>query len=474
MNKKIEELKLKAASLTRQTHELGIPIMILFEGMPASGKTRLSNELLLTFDAKYTQFISTKSPQYEDLRYQFLQKYWNTLPQKGHINIYFRSWYSHFLDYKENGIKQAYYKKSEKLVNQIKSFETMLQNDNYELIKFYIEVSEEKRQEHIQQTKNNPLMKWKVQEYEQVIPNETYLAEMRKFTHKDNQWEVIDYTQREVAFEKMYKHIIERLENAIKKSKRQQANKDGAFSKDFSTNMFDVKFEKISKKEYKEMIEPLQKRMREIQFALYERKIPLILTFEGMDAAGKGGNIKRIREKLDPTGYEVNGISAPTDVELAHHYLWRFAKEMPKTGHLEMFDRSWYGRVLVERVEGFADKEEWKRAYHEINEFEKMWTDEGAILLKFFLCLDKDEQLKRFKDREQDPNKQWKITDEDWRNRDKWDLYLEASHDMIKYTDTNYAPWFIVPADHKKTARVEVLKYIIRQCEKVLWGVKDY
>ncbi|MFU0761416.1 phosphate--AMP phosphotransferase [Staphylococcus pasteuri] len=474
MNKKIEELKLKAASLTRQTHELGIPIMILFEGMPASGKTRLSNELLLTFDAKYTQFISTKSPQYEDLRYQFLQKYWNTLPQKGHINIYFRSWYSHFLDYKENSIKQAYYKKSEKLVNQIKSFETMLQNDNYELIKFYIEVSEEKRQEHIQQTKDNLLMKWKVQEYEQVIPNETYLAEMRKFTHKDNQWEVIDYTQREVAFEKMYKHIIERLENAIKKSKRQQANKDGAFSKDFSTNMFDVKFEKISKKEYKEMIEPLQKRMREIQFALYERKIPLILTFEGMDAAGKGGNIKRIREKLDPTGYEVNGISAPTDVELAHHYLWRFAKEMPKTGHLEIFDRSWYGRVLVERVEGFADKEEWKRAYHEINEFEKMWTDEGAILLKFFLCLDKDEQLKRFKDREQDPNKQWKITDEDWRNRDKWDLYLEASHDMIKQTDTNYASWFIVPADHKKTARVEVLKYIIRQCEKVLWGVKDY
>ena len=222
------------------------------------------------------------------------------------------------------------------------------------------------------------------------------------------------------------------------------------------------------------MIEPLQKRMREIQFALYERKIPLILTFEGMDAAGKGGNIKRIREKLDPTGYEVNGISAPTDVELAHHYLWRFAKEMPKSGHIEIFDRSWYGRVLVERVEGFANKDEWQRAYEEINHFEKMWTDEGAILLKFFLCLDKEEQLKRFKDREQDINKQWKITDEDWRNREKWDLYLEASHDMIDKTDTIHAPWLIVPADHKKTARMEVLKYIIRQCEKVLWGVKDY
>ena len=474
MNKKIEQLKLKAASLTRQTHDLGIPVMIVFEGVPASGKTRLSNELLLTFDAKYTQFISTKTPDVEALRYQFLQKYWNTLPQKGNINIYFRSWYSHFLDYKQNNIKQDYYKNDNKLVNQIKHFEEMLQNDHYELIKFYIEVSEEKRQEHIQQTKDNPLMSWKVQEYEQIIPKDIYLKEIRKFTHSDKQWEVIDYTQREVAFEKMYKHIIERLEQAIQKANQSKDNKDGAFTKDFSTTKFDVILDEVSKKEYKELIEPLQKRMREIQFALYERKIPLILTFEGMDAAGKGGNIKRIREKLDPTGYEVNGISAPTDVELAHHYLWRFAKEMPKSGHIEIFDRSWYGRVLVERVEGFANKDEWQRAYEEINHFEKMWTDEGAILLKFFLCLDKDEQLKRFKDREQDVNKQWKITDEDWRNREKWDLYLEASHDMIEKTDTIHAPWLIVPADHKKTARIEVLKYIIRQCENVLWGVKDY
>lgn len=179
--------------------------------------------------------------------------------------------------------------------------------------------------------------------------------------------------------------------------------------------------------------------MREIQFALYDRKIPLILVFEGMDAAGKGGNIKRIREKLDPTGYRVNGISAPTDVELKHHYLWRFAKEMPRTGHIELFDRSWYGRVLVERVEGFATADEWQRAYDEINAFEKMWTDEGAIILKFFLTLDKEEQLKRFKDRQENVNKQWKITDEDWRNREKWDLYVESSHDMVEKTNTSYA-----------------------------------
>lgn len=147
---------------------------------------------------------------------------------------------------------------------------------------------------------------------------------------------------------------------------------------------------------------------------------------------------------LDPTGYEVNAVSAPTDVELSHHYLWRFAQTMPKSGHIGIFDRSWYGRVLVERVEGFATEKEWSRAYDEINAFEKMWADDGAIILKFFLSLDKDEQLKRFKAREIDVDKQWKITDEDWRNRDKWDQYLEASYDMIQKTDTADAPWLVV------------------------------
>lgn len=474
MSHNVEELQLKAAQLNRQTHELGIPVMVMFEGIPASGKTRLSNELLLHLDAKYTQFISTKSPQAHDLRYQFLQKYWNSLPQKGDINIYFRSWYSHYLDYKENEIKHDKYKSYDVLVNQINDFETMLKKDNFEIIKFFIEINEEKRQEHIQQTKNNPLMKWKVQEYENVIPQETYLNNMRYFIKKDKDWKVIDYTERHQAFEKMYLHIIKRLEKAIEKVENENNNVDGMFTTDFTTSLFDIDLPKVHKKTYKDKIIELQQRMREIQFALYETKIPLVLVFEGMDAAGKGGNIKRIREKLDPTGYEVNGISAPTDVEKNHHYLWRFAKKMPKTGHIEIFDRSWYGRVLVERVEGFANKDEWRSAYEEINQFEKMWTDEGTIVLKFFLCLDKDEQLKRFNDREKNPDKQWKITDEDWRNRKKWGQYLEASHDMIKNTNTSHAPWYIIPANHKKTGRIEVLKTIIRKCEAVLWGVKDY
>lgn len=472
MNKKIEALQLKAAKLTRESHALGIPVMIVFEGVPASGKTRLTNDLLLTLDAKYTQFIATKTPSEHDLRFQFLQSFWNTLPSKGHINIYFRSWYAHFIDYKIHEIKKHTLKDYSKLQDEIHAFETMLQKDGHEIIKFYIQINEEKRQEHINQMKENPLTNWKAQEYEQVIPTDTYKAEFEAIL--DEAWKVIDYTKRDHAIQQMYEHLIARLEKAIQQHKARTYEQAGDFAKNFETDLFNVDIQKVKKQEYEDLVLALQLRLRELQFALYERKIPLILVYEGMDAAGKGGNIKRVREYLDPTGYEVNAISAPTDVELNHHYLWRFAKDMPKSGHIEIFDRSWYGRVLVERVEGFASREEWSRAYEEINAFEKMWVNEGAIVLKFFLTLDKDEQLKRFKDREENVDKQWKITEEDWRNREKWDLYLEASHDMITKTNQPHAPWLIVPADHKKSARIEVLKYIIQKCEEKLWGVQRY
>ncbi|MEB6697469.1 phosphate--AMP phosphotransferase [Mammaliicoccus sciuri] len=475
MTKNNEQLSLEVAALTRKTKELGIPIMIVFEGVPASGKTRLSNELLLTLDAKYTHFIPMKSPSEDDLRYQFLQKYWISIPSKGDINIYFRSWYAYYIEYQANKIKHSIYNKYHALRRQIQDFEAMVQDDGYEIIKFYIEISDKKRKEHLKEMKENPLTSWKAQEYESAINYDVYHKEMHKILKASpDEWEIIDYTEREEAINLMYKHIINRLNKAIKLHKKKDKLIDGDFTEEFKTDLFDQSIDKVNKKTYKSLIGDLQDRLKELQFALYERKIPLILVYEGMDAAGKGGNIKRVREKLDPTGYEVNAISAPTDVELNHHYLWRFAKDMPRSGHIEIFDRSWYGRVLVERVEGFATKKEWKRAYEEINQFEKMWTDEGAIILKFFLTLDKDEQLRRFKEREETPEKQWKITDEDWRNREKWDQYIEASHDMIKLTNTDHAPWLVVPADNKKSARIEVIKYIIKKCEEVLWGVKQY
>lgn len=476
MTKIDEQLQLKTAELVRQTHEAGIPVMVVFEGIPASGKSRLSNELLLTLDAKYTNFYATKRPDEELLRYPFLYPYWNNIPKKGGVTLFFRSWYAQKLDYEVHGHKKDIIKDYDLLTQEIKGFESMLSDDGYVIIKFYLSVNEQKRQEHIEQTKKNPLTRWKAQEYETSIPTEAYqdgMIDLMKATEEIAPWTHIDYTERGKAANEMYEVIIKRLEKALKeKEKSKQDKRDGAFTENFSTDMFEDTSDDMSKAEYKELLPKLQARIRELQYALYERKIPLMLVYEGMDAAGKGGNIKRVRESLDPTGYEVNAISAPTETELSYHYLWRFATDVPRSGHIEIFDRSWYGRVLVERVEGFATKKEWQRAYDEINKFEKALTIEGSIVIKFFLVLDKEEQLKRFEERQVTPEKQWKITDEDWRNREKWDLYLEASKDMIDNTTTERAPWVIIPANNKRAARIKALKTIISACEERLWNVK--
>ena len=194
----------------------------------------------------------------------------------------------------------------------------------------------------------------------------------------------------------------------------------------------------------------------------------MIAAFEGWDAAGKGGAIRRLVGPLDPRGYTVIPIAAPKGDEATHHYLWRFWKQLPKAGHLAVFDRTWYGRVLVERVEGFCNEAEWRRAYHEINEFERSLINSGAVVAKYWLHISPAMQLSRFRAREKDPSKRYKITEEDWRNRKKWNAYRAAVHDMITQTSTTYAPWTIVEADDKNWARIRCLKALVQAVEKRL------
>jgi polyphosphate kinase 2 (PPK2 family) len=194
----------------------------------------------------------------------------------------------------------------------------------------------------------------------------------------------------------------------------------------------------------------------------------MVVAFEGWDAAGKGGNIRRIARKLDPRLYSVEPVGVPNDLEKNHHYLWRFYREIPEAGHIAIFDRSWYGRVLVERVEGFSTEEQWKRAYNEINEFEETLADFGTIIVKFWLHIDESEQLRRFKERENTSYKQWKITPDDWRNREKWGEYSEAVDEMLLKTHTAHAPWTIVEANDKRYARLKSLKTLVETIEKEL------
>lgn len=220
------------------------------------------------------------------------------------------------------------------------------------------------------------------------------------------------------------------------------------------------------KMSYKKELKKLQYEMLNIQQFLFKHDIGLIIGFEGMDAAGKGGAIKRLTQRLDPRGYVVHPIAAPTPQDLKYNHLHRFSTRLPARGQIGIFDRTWYGRVLVERIEGFATKPEWKRAYTEINQFEKLLTDDNYIMLKFWVHISEEEQLNRFKERKEDPYKQWKLTDEDWRNREKWPLYVEAADDMFAQTDKKNAPWILIAGDDKKYARIEVLKQIIAHVKK--------
>jgi polyphosphate kinase 2 (PPK2 family) len=225
---------------------------------------------------------------------------------------------------------------------------------------------------------------------------------------------------------------------------------------------------KLSHPAYEQQIGKAQVRLRQLEFDLFNKKVPVLCVFEGWDAAGKGGAIKRVTETLDPRGFTVTPFAAPKGDEKTHHYLWRFWKALPRAGHLAVWDRSHYGRVLVERVEGFCHEEEWRRAYREINEFESHQSGFGMVICKFWLHIGKEEQLRRFKSREVDPFRSYKLTDEDWRNRAKWDHYREAVEDMLLHTSTSYAPWTVVEAENKYFARVKVVKTIVSAIEKKL------
>jgi len=226
--------------------------------------------------------------------------------------------------------------------------------------------------------------------------------------------------------------------------------------------------QKLSARDYKARMVDLQVRLLKAEFAIFHKQAPVLCVMEGWDAAGKGGAIKRIAGPLDPRGFSVASFSAPKDEEKAHHYLWRFWRNLPRAGHLTIFDRSYYGRVLVERVEGFAREAEWRRAYQEIREFENQQISFGMVIVKFWLHISPGEQLKRFRGRELDPYRSYKLTEEDWRNRQKWDAYTAAAEEMFARTGTAAAPWTIIPANDKSFARVAVLNTLVEAMEKAL------
>ena len=462
--------------LQRRLQFYKVPVMIILEGAYASGKGRVANELLLGLDVRYTKFYATKDPNEEELKRPFLSQYFHAIPKNDQFAIFYRSWYSLYIYYKNRKINREVYKNPEILINEMKAFEKSLADNGYVIIKFKIKIDGKKQDEHIKKMMDNPLTTWVAQVFDKAN-DEEYVREMEKLMKVTDEpyapWYIQEYTTKSETTTEVLKKVIsildkklDELENAPELT---PLDKDGSFTGDTRGILNEIDMSKdVSDQDYSLRLKDLQQKMREVQYALYTERIPMILVFEGWDAAGKGGSIQRIIAKLDPTNYTVNTTSAPNSIEFNHHYLWRFAKELPKTGHIAIWDRSWYGRVMVERVEGFATNQEWSRAYYEINDFEKLMTNYGAIVLKFFVNIDKDTQLARFTARQKNPAKSWKITDEDWRNRDKWDKYTEAIHDMVEKTSTKAAPWIMVEGNSKKYARLKILQTIIAEADKRL------
>jgi polyphosphate kinase 2 (PPK2 family) len=325
----------------------------------------------------------------------------------------------------------------------------------------------------------NPLTAWLVTPGTWDFHNnyDSYLPIIEEFIEKTDTdyapWYIVEATDRKYTILRVYSILVKTLEKRVasetderaKKGKQKSISKlpKNPVQRNSSASL------SYSKEECQNLLNMLQIEMLELNYILFKRKIPFIVVYEGWDAAGKGGNITRLARYINPLGYNVVPVSAPNDYEKEHHYLWRFIRQYPKAGHFAIYDRSWYGRVLVERVEGLCSEEEWSRAYQEINEMEQDYVENsGGGIIKFWLEISKEEQLKRFKQRDEDPLKQFKITEEDWRNREKWDLYDTAVDEMLARTNTRYAPWIVIESNNKWYARVKALKAVIEHAEKLL------
>jgi polyphosphate:AMP phosphotransferase len=473
-------LEQRLGELQRQAWDQRLPVVVVFEGWSAAGKGTLINRLILPLDPRGFRVHSTGEPSPDEQRRPFLWRFWGRTPARGRMSIFDRAWYRRVLtermrgDLPESALGEAF--------DEIRDFERKLADDGTVLVKFFLHIDRKEQKKRLAALAREPGLKWRVTEADWRQQRQygrwvRAIDQMLEATDSDlAPWTVVEAHHERYARVKIFQTCIRALEAALEKARlpepapREPLGPPTRRSARLDSSVLDkvVLDQRIKPAAYKRQLDRLQARMRELEHRLYVRRVPLIIVFEGWDAAGKGGAIRRLCANLDPRGYQVVPVGAPNDLEKDHHWLWRFWQPMPKTGHITIFDRSWYGRVLVERVEGYCREDEWRRAYREINAMEHHLTCFGAVLVKFWLHLSREEQLRRFRARQRTPAKRWKLTDEDWRNRKKWDAYHAAVDEMLLRTSTTYAPWTIVESDQKEFARIKILHTVQEAVERRL------
>ncbi len=476
----MEELKRRLTSLSQKIRELKVPVVVVLEGWGAAGKGTLMANLISELDPRGYKVYSVTPATKEEKRYAWMRRYWLRVPQYGRMSFFDQSWYQEIAD--ALLADQVSEKERRTRIGDILDFERQLIADGYVLAKFFLHIGKKEQRKRFERLEARKATRWRVTKAD-LKQNENYDKCCRIFdrllddTHQPGaEWTVLNASDEGDMTRRAYETLIAAVEEAVARKEAAGSLPEAAGApagRDEEAlpipRLREVDLSPtLMRDEYEKQLKECQERLAMLHNKLYLKKVPVILAYEGWDAAGKGGNIKRLARGLDPRGYEVVPIAAPSQVEKEHPFLWRFWESLPKDGHIAVFDRSWYGRVMVERIEGFCSEEEWMRAYGEINRFEMQLHDWGAVVHKFWLHIDKDVQLQRFQERENTPEKQYKITQEDWRNREKWDAYETAVDEMLQKTNTAYAPWTIVESNDKCFARIKVLKTVIRIIEERL------
>ena len=486
LSKKLSKIKLKKVlddslgeelgQIQRDCRAAGLPVLIVLEGWRHSRRSDILGGMMQYMDARgFRVYSSTKLP-IEVRQQPFFTSFWQQLPQPGGMSIYRHSWYhmqiaGEFMG-SEIGIRPSTFE-------HINAFEKQLTDGHYCILKFFIHLSN--KQQKANQKKAARALGKAWHEITTIYSEEKEYSkyfkrydEMLEATNKANApWHVVSGEDLQAAQLEVYQTVVQELRRALYAFKEEKAKDKPSTGKSETAEKYDLLSKvdlskSLKKAEYKEKLEKYQERLRILQTEAANAGLSAVIAFEGWDAAGKGGAIRRLTAAMDPLAYAVNPVSAPNEVEKAFHYMWRFWIHVPLKGEMAIFDRTWYGRVMVERVEHFTPDVDWQRAYAEINETEAQWFENKIAIAKFWLQIDKDEQERRFKLREENPAKVWKITDEDWRNRAKWPEYEVAVNEMLAKTSTSYAPWTIVEGNDKLYARIKILKTVVEMLEKRL------
>jgi polyphosphate:AMP phosphotransferase len=478
---RVPRLREQLVQLQVELKAAPFPVLLVVAGVAGAGRGELINTLNGWLDPRGVETVAFHTPTDEERERPFMWRFWRSLSPRGRMAIFAGSWYTETLREEIHGAKNLTQLDHE--LRRIRQLEQLLAADGALILKVWLHLSKTAQHKRLRELADDDRTAWRVTPddwrqhrlYDRLGRTARHILDA---THRPaTPWFVVgaddqrsrDFTVGQLLLARFHEHA--RRMAKLKSAKRQKSVTATPLRASGLHRLLALPLEQeLSAAEYEERRDKWLGRLNHAVRTASAQRRSIIFVFEGWDAAGKGGAIRRLSSAIDARDYRVIPIAKPNDEEKAHHYLWRFWRHVPRAGMVTIYDRSWYGRVLVERLEGFCRKDEWQRAFTEINDFEEQLTERGTILVKFWMHISKDEQLRRFREREDTAYKRHKIVPEDWRNRRKWRAYEVAVGDMLALTDNTFAPWQLIPANNKRHARLQILKTACKQIETALEG----